>query len=176
MKIIVDGVRNHIMPIITKHETAYHMFKALESAFNINNASRTLALKREINHISMKKGESINAYFMRILVLRDELATLGYEIQIKELTLISLDGLPSTWKTFVQGISARAKYLKFDTIREDCLQEESRLNKKGIKQNNIDEDLHVLNTNSNKKNKKKHFKKRKNRHEKRSSKKDNSHI
>ncbi|XP_057820015.1 uncharacterized protein LOC131032929 [Cryptomeria japonica] len=176
IKIIVDGVRNNIMRIIKKHETAYHMFKALKNAFEITNASRTLALKREINHISMIKGESINAYFMWISTLRDVLATLGYEIQSKELTLIALDGLPSVWEMFVQGISARVKYPNFKRLRADCLQEESRLNKKGIKHKNIDEHLQVLNTNSNKKRKKKQFKKRKGHQGKNTSKKDLSHI
>lgn len=155
IKIIVDGVRNNIMPIIKKHETTFNMFKALEDAFEISNANRTLTLKREINHITMIKGESVNAYFMQMSTLRDELATLGYEIQSKELTLIALDGLPSIWETFVQGISARDNFPKFDRLKVDCLQEESRQNKKGIKQKNIDEDLQVLNTNSNKKGKQK---------------------
>lgn len=176
IKIIVDGVRKNIMPIIRKHETAFNMFKALEDAFEISNASRTLALKREINHIAMIKEESVNAYFMRISTLRDELATLGYEIQSKELTLIALDGLPSIWETFVQGISARDEFPKFDRLKADCLQEESRQNKKGIKQKNIDEDLQVLNTNSNKKSKQKQFRKRKSRHSKNTFKKDLSQI
>ncbi|XP_059069262.1 retrovirus-related Pol polyprotein from transposon RE1 isoform X1 [Cryptomeria japonica] len=176
IKIIVDGVRNNIMPIIRKQETAYKMFKALEKTFEISNASRTLALKREINHITMNKGETINAYFMRISVLKDELATLDYEIRGKELTLIALDGLPSGWSTFVQGISARSKYPKFERLRDDCLQEESRLNKVGIKQKNIDEDLQVLNTNINKKYKKKQFRKRKAKQGKNTSKKDLSHV
>lgn len=47
IKIIIDAVRKNIMPIIKKHETAYHMFKALENAFEISNASKTLALKRD---------------------------------------------------------------------------------------------------------------------------------
>lgn len=45
IKIIVDGVRNNIMPIIKKQETTYKMFKALERTFEISNASHTLALK-----------------------------------------------------------------------------------------------------------------------------------
>lgn len=124
----------------------------------------------------MNKGETINAYFMWISILRDELATLDYEIQRKELTLIALDGLPSGWSTFIQGISARSKYPKFERLRDDCLQEESRLNKMGMKHKNIDEDLQVLNTNSTKQNKKRQFRKRKGRQGKNTSKKDLSHI
>lgn len=37
MKVIVDVIRDHIVPIVAKHATAYHMFRALENAFIINN-------------------------------------------------------------------------------------------------------------------------------------------
>lgn len=77
MKIIVDAVRDHIVLILSKYETAYCMFKSLESTYEINNSSRCLSLKRQINHINMNKGESINAYFMRISALRDQLSSLG---------------------------------------------------------------------------------------------------
>ena len=33
MNIIVDAVRDHIVPIVAKREIAYRMFKALEDAF-----------------------------------------------------------------------------------------------------------------------------------------------
>ena len=62
------------MPIVAKHATSYRMFKALENAFIVNNTSRKLALKRQVNNISMKKGETVNAFFMRITELRDQLS------------------------------------------------------------------------------------------------------
>ena len=40
----------------------------------------------------MKKGESVTAYFMRIIELRDQLSNIGYEIESKELSLIALGG------------------------------------------------------------------------------------
>lgn len=71
----MDAVRDHILPIVAKHETAYRMFKALENAFVVNNTGRKLALKRQMNHISMNKGELVNAFFMRITELRDQLSS-----------------------------------------------------------------------------------------------------
>ena len=107
MKIIVNAVRDHIVPIVAKHTTTYRMFRALENAFIINNTGKKLALKRQMNSVSMNKGEAINAFFMRITDLRDQLSALGYEIENRELFLIALGGLPNSWESFVQGISAR---------------------------------------------------------------------
>lgn len=159
MKIIVDVVQDHIVPIVAKHTTTYHMFQALENAFIINNTGRKISLKRQMNSVSMNKGETINAFFMRITDLRDQLSALGYEIENQELSLIALGGLSNSWKSFVQGISTRSKIHKLDRLRSDCIQEESRLMIKG-KHKTLDEDVQVLNTNAHKKGKKKNNKRK----------------
>ena len=111
----------------------------------------------------MNKGETINAFFMRITYLRDQLSALCYEIDNQELSLIALGGLPKSWESFVQGISARSKIPKLDSLRSDYLQEESRLMIKG-KNKTLDEDIQVLNTNSHQKGKKKKSKRKINFH------------
>ena len=116
MKIIVDVVQDHIVPIVAKHVTAYRTFKALENAFIVYYTGRRLALKRQMNNISMNKGESVNAFFMRIIELRDQLFSVIYEIDNQELSLIALGGLPNSWESFVQGISARSKIPKLDRL------------------------------------------------------------
>ena len=83
MKLIVDSERNHIMPILENQTTEYLMLKSLENTFEVNNTGRNLALKTQLNHISMNKGESVNTYFMIIIELRDQLSSIGYEIDNK---------------------------------------------------------------------------------------------
>ena len=53
------------------------MMNALLNAYEVNNATRTLALKRQLNHIQIKKGESMNSYFLRLASLRDEIASIA---------------------------------------------------------------------------------------------------
>ena len=98
----------------------------------------------------------MNSYFLRVASLRDELASIGYMIDYKELTLMVIDGLPYSWEIFSQGVSARDKLPDFNRLKGDCLQEESRQLKKGRKLKTEDEELHVLNTNSYKGKKKAH--------------------
>lgn len=43
---MIDAVRDHIIPLILKYDNAYEMFKTLERTYEINNLSKTLALKR----------------------------------------------------------------------------------------------------------------------------------
>lgn len=73
----------------------------------VNNATRTPALKRQINHTKIREGESMNSFFLRVASLRDELASIGTIIEDKELSHMAIDGLPGSWETFSQGVSAR---------------------------------------------------------------------
>ena len=102
----------------------------------------------------------MNSYFLRVASLRDEFASIGTIINDTELTLMAIDGLPNSWETFAQGVSARDNLYDFNRLKGDCLQEESKKLKKGGKLKTEDEELHVHNANSYK-SKKKHFKKKK---------------
>ena len=113
----------------------------------------------------------MNSYFLRVSNLRDELASIGTIINDTKLTLMAIDGLPYSWETFAQGVSARDNLLDFNKLKGDCLQEDPKKLKKGGKLKTRDEELHVLKTNSYK-GKKKHFKKKKGNQKKNKPKKD----
>ena len=114
MEILVDGVKDHLLPIITKLDSAYEMFKALEVMFEINNTSRILTLKNQFSNIKMKKGEMITSYFMRITDLRNQLLIFRHNYDRKDLIMVSLNGLPLSWENFRQGIGAHPELPKFD--------------------------------------------------------------
>lgn len=72
------------------------MFKSLESMYEINSTSRALALKQQLHNVKMIEDKSITSYFMRITELRDQLSTICHTIESKELTMLALNGLPSS--------------------------------------------------------------------------------
>ena len=41
--------------------------------------------------------------------------------------MTTLNGLPRSWDSFIQGICARRKLISFSRILEECAQEEARL-------------------------------------------------
>lgn len=100
-KMLVDSVKDHIVPIVSKLKTERDMFKTLEEMYEINNTSQTLALKQQLHHVKMVKGEIIIAYFMKISELRDQLSTIGHVINDKDLTMLALNGLPSSWESYI---------------------------------------------------------------------------
>lgn len=113
MELLVDEVKDCLLPIITNLYSAYDMFKALENMFEIKNTSRILTLENQLSNIKMNKGETITSYFMRITVLRNQLSRIGHIYDSKELT-ITLNRLLISSKNFGQGISDHSKLPKFD--------------------------------------------------------------
>ena len=61
MKIIVDGVKSHLLPVISELDTAHEMYNALENMFEINNTVRIITLKDRMSNIKMNKGEKISS-------------------------------------------------------------------------------------------------------------------
>ena len=76
-KIIIDVVRDHILPSIARLKTAYKAFKTIKDPFEINNKRKILTLKHQLLNIKINKGKTITTYFLRISEIRDQLATIG---------------------------------------------------------------------------------------------------
>jgi hypothetical protein len=77
--------------------------------------------------MKMENSESVTSYLMRVSQIRDQLAAIGDVISDKELVTTTLNGFPTFWIPFVQGVCARSKLPKFDKLWADCTHEESRL-------------------------------------------------
>lgn len=56
MQIILDGVKNEIVPMLMKHQTTFHMMNALLNAYDVTNETRTLALKKGTKSYTDKEG------------------------------------------------------------------------------------------------------------------------
>ena len=106
MKIIIDSIKDHILPSISSLKSAFEMFSTIRDTFEINNTSRLLTLKQDLLYIKMNNGESITSYFLRISELKDQLTAIENQIDDKEINMITLRGLPLSWETFIRGLSS----------------------------------------------------------------------
>jgi hypothetical protein len=52
---------------------------------------------------------------------------IGDTIDEDELIILSLNGLTRPWDAFIQMIFSRTEKLKFDSLWEECIQEETRV-------------------------------------------------
>ena len=125
-RILVDSVKDHLVPQISKMTTARKMFKTLKK-FEHSSINVTLTLRNKLSNMKMTKSKNIASYFMRITELRDKLKSSGDNLEEKDLVMTTLNGLPPSWESFIQTISGRTKLPKFDKLWEECTQEETRI-------------------------------------------------
>lgn len=118
-------MKDYLVPIISKMSSTRDMFKTLEGMYEINNTSKALALRQQLHQVKMAKGGSVMS-FVKIAELRDQLNAIGDEVVDKDLVMLALNGLPHSWEPFIQGISGRSKFPKFDYLHAYCIQEERR--------------------------------------------------
>jgi hypothetical protein len=84
-------------------------------------------LRTQLKNTKMQKGETIHEYFSRISQFKEQLEAIGDTLDDDELIMISLNGLTRPWDAFIQTICARKEKLQFDSLWEECVQEEARV-------------------------------------------------
>jgi hypothetical protein len=141
-RILTESIKDHIIPNVSKLKTPKEMFDALTILYEINNTRCKVTLRHQLRNVTMNKSETISNCFMRILQIKDQLESIGDPLEYDELVTTALNGFPSSWDPFVQGICARIKFLKFNKVWAYYTQEESRLISKSQKTN--DDENQVL--------------------------------
>jgi hypothetical protein len=103
------------------------MYEALSRLYESKDISQNLSLRNQLRNMTMKNSESVTSYLMRVSHIRDQFASIADVISDKDLVTTTLNGFPTFWIPFVQGVCARSKLPKFDKLWVDCTHEESRL-------------------------------------------------
>ena len=71
--------------------------------------------------------ESIQSYFTRVSQIKEQLEAVDEEVENVEIVMTTLNGLPRSWDSFIQGIYARNKLVKFNRLWEEFSQEEAQI-------------------------------------------------
>jgi hypothetical protein len=139
MSIIVDSIKDHLIPYISHIDSSKKMYDALTNLFSVRNIGQVMSLKNELCDMKMNDDENIRSYFVRISQLRDQLQAIEEITSEKELVNILLNGLPKTWDAFSTSMNTRKEYPTFEELWTCCAQEESRINAKEKPQNKYDD-------------------------------------
>jgi hypothetical protein len=139
MNIIVDSIKDHLIPYIFHLDSSKKMYDALKNLFKVRNIGQVMSLKNELCDMKMNDDDSITSYFVRISQLRDQLQAIEEIISEKELVNIVLNGLPKTWDAFAASMNTRKEYPTFEELWTCCAQEESRISAKEKPQKKYDD-------------------------------------
>ena len=104
-RILLEGVRDHIVSSLHGKATPYEMWKALMDLFQSSNDHRKLALKDKIKKIKMEKGDTIPKYLTKFVQCWDELGSVGIRVVDDDLVSFSLLGLPKSWHNYEDSVN-----------------------------------------------------------------------
>ena len=67
--------------------------------------------------------ETMQLYFTRVAQIKEQLQAIEEKVEEEEIVMTTLNGLPRSWDSFIQGICARNKLITFNGLLEECTQE-----------------------------------------------------
>ena len=65
-RIILDAVKDHVIPHICRKTDTYKMWDALTNLFQSSNENRKMVFREKLKSIKMAKGEGVISYLTRI--------------------------------------------------------------------------------------------------------------
>jgi hypothetical protein len=125
-RILLEGVRDHIVSSLHGKTTLHAMWKVLIDLFQNSSDHRKLALKDKLRKIKMEKGNTIPKYLTKFVQCRDELGSVGIIVVADDLVSLVLLGLPKSWHSYQESINGREKLSDWDGSsskrddEEDC--------------------------------------------------------
>ena len=120
-RLILDGVKDHVIPHVRGKDRAFEVWAALTNLYQSSNENRKMTLRDKMKSIRMKGSESAVAYLFRFTDVRDELAAIGDAMADTELVCTTLHGFPKSWEVFVEGIVSREHFPYWGRLWSDCV-------------------------------------------------------
>ena len=77
---------------------------------------------KPIEECKDQNAETIQYYFTRVSQIKEQLEAVDEEVENAKIVMTTLNGVSRAWDSFIQGICARKKLVKFSRLWEDCSQ------------------------------------------------------
>ena len=107
------------------------MFDSLTKIFEGRNINQKMNLRNSLKNLKIQNVETIPSYLTRVSQVKEQLEAVDEEGENVEIVMTTLNCLPRSWDSFIQGIFARRKLINFSRLWEECSQEEAREKKMG---------------------------------------------
>src|SRR5229473_1083569 len=102
-----------------------------------------MTFMNQLKNVKIQNEETIQSYFTRVSQIKEQLEVVDEEVENAKIVMTTLNGLPRSWDSFIQGICARKKLVKFSRPWEECSQEEARIAAREEKMGSEDQALTV---------------------------------
>jgi hypothetical protein len=110
---------------VDSNKTPKEMIDSLTRMYEGKNVNHNMNLRTQLKGRRMQKGETVHEYYSRISQFKEHIEAIGDTLDEYELIITTLNGLKISWDAFIQTICARKEELHFDSLWEECIQEEA---------------------------------------------------
>lgn len=124
--IILDGVKDHVVPYITEKETTVTMWEALKNLYQHISVQRRMLLENQMRSYQMNKGQSIDTFLEGFNEILDQLTAIGATPDQDLMVRTTLNVVSEDWEVFVQSILGKGTLLPWDEMWAALCQEEIR--------------------------------------------------
>ena len=101
MRIIVDSIKDHLIPQVSSKATSKEMYDALSRMYEGRNINRKMNLRTQLKSTRMCQGKSIQDYFTRVYQFKEQLEDIGDSLNEDELVMTTLNGLTRPWDSLI---------------------------------------------------------------------------
>ncbi|KAI0516629.1 hypothetical protein KFK09_009306 [Dendrobium nobile] len=123
---LLSTISASVLPYVLSLSTAHEVWITLENRLQPTNRSRVIQLKNELHHIQMKEL-SMAQYLTQIKALVDNITASGGHIDVEDIILHTLNGLPSIYNPFKSTIRTFQQSISLDTLYSLLCSEEINL-------------------------------------------------
>ena len=110
-KIIVDSITDQLVPQVSSLMTPKEMFDSLTKLFQEKNINRKMTLRKNLKNVNIHNTKTIQSYFTRVSQIKEQLEAVDEEVENIEIVITTLNGLPGSRNSFIQGMCAKRKWL-----------------------------------------------------------------
>jgi hypothetical protein len=120
-QMILDAIKDHLIPHIFEKTMTKEMFDVLESLYQSENINKKMILRNKLRSLVTSRSDTTNSYLMKVTHVHDQLATVGEKVANAKLVNMAFKGFPTSWEPFVKGICARENLPNFERLWDDCI-------------------------------------------------------
>lgn len=124
MRLIMDGLKDHLVPHISGKKMTNEMWKILKTMYQGSSIERNMLLENQMRLFQMQKGEEIDPFLFRLHTIQDQLIAMGITPDEGILVSTALNAVTNEWETFVQSILGREALPSWANMWEILCQEE----------------------------------------------------
>ena len=120
------------MSMITPLKTSKECFDTLMNLYEKKAPTQKRDLKNQLCSMNMEKDETVAYFFTNISQVKDQQASISVETSEDDILQTAIDGLPTSWETFLATVNGREEKPNFERLQNDIFQEEGHIQNKTV--------------------------------------------